>query len=206
MYELRTILRLGDANSLVLGDELCSGTESTSAISIFVAGIETLQKRGCSFIFATHLHEIVGYQEIAELPTVKQMHMAVVYDREKDTLIYDRKLREGAGTSSYGLEVCKSLQLPDDFLKRAQEIRVKYRPEQGGILSLKTSHFNSKKLMGLCEKCGETMGTEVHHLQQQRDANQDGIIFGKEGTPFHKNHPANLMTVCEKCHNAIHCK
>jgi DNA mismatch repair protein MutS len=206
MYELRTILRLGDANSLVLGDELCSGTESTSAISIFVAGIETLQKRGCSFIFATHLHEIVGYQEINDLSTVKQMHMAVVYDREKDSLVYDRKLREGPGTSSYGLEVCKSLQLPDDFLQRAQEIRIKYRPEQGTVLSLKSSHFNSKKLMGLCEKCGETMGTEVHHLQQQREANEDGIIFGKEGTPFHKNHPANLMTLCEKCHNAIHGK
>ena len=39
MSELRTILRLADKNSLVLGDELCSGTESISAVSIFVAGV-----------------------------------------------------------------------------------------------------------------------------------------------------------------------
>jgi DNA mismatch repair ATPase MutS len=34
MSELRTIFRLADENSLILGDELCSGTENTSAISL----------------------------------------------------------------------------------------------------------------------------------------------------------------------------
>jgi dsDNA-specific endonuclease/ATPase MutS2 len=61
MSELRTILRLADENSLILGDELCSGTENTSAISIFVAGIQRLHSIQSSFIFATHLHEIVDY-------------------------------------------------------------------------------------------------------------------------------------------------
>jgi DNA mismatch repair protein MutS len=42
MSELRTILRLADKNSLILGDELCSGTENTSAVSIFVAGIQKM--------------------------------------------------------------------------------------------------------------------------------------------------------------------
>jgi DNA mismatch repair protein MutS len=56
MSELRTILRLANKNSLVLGDELCSGTESISAVSIFVSCIQTLNKLGCSFIFATHIH------------------------------------------------------------------------------------------------------------------------------------------------------
>jgi DNA mismatch repair protein MutS len=176
MYELRTILRLANQDSLVLGDELCSGTESTSAISIFVAGIEWLQKSGSSFLFATHLHEITGYEEITDLGAVKQMHMQVLYDKENDALIYDRKLRDGPGTSSYGLEVCKSLQLPSAFLDRAHEIRMKYRPEQANVLSLNTSHYNSKKVMGLCEKCKTVMGQEVHHLQPQREANEDGMI------------------------------
>ena len=204
MYELRTILRLANQDSLVLGDELCSGTESTSAISIFVAGIESLQKRGSSFLFATHLHEITSYEEIVSLPTVKQMHMQVLYDKENDALIYDRKLRDGPGTSSYGLEVCKSLQLPCAFLDRAHEIRMKYRPEQANILSLNTSHFNSQKVMGLCEKCKVAVGEEVHHLQPQREANEEGIICNADGLLFHKNHLANLMTLCEKCHKETH--
>jgi DNA mismatch repair protein MutS len=205
MSELRTILRLANPNSLILGDELCSGTENTSAISIFVAGIQKLHQCQSSFIFATHLHEIVNYEEITDLKSVSLKHMAVVYDKEKDILVYDRKLRDGPGNNLYGLEVCKSLSLPNDFLEAAYNIRMKYNPESGSLLSLKTSHFNSKKIMSLCEKCGKNMGTEVHHLQHQNDANDNGIIESADNV-FHKNKLANLMTLCEGCHSDFHKK
>ena len=203
MSELRTILRLADKNSLILGDELCSGTENTSAISIFVAGIQKLYQCQSSFIFATHLHEIVNYDEITDLKSVSLKHMAVIYDKEKDLLVYDRKLRDGPGNNLYGLEVCKSLSLPNDFLEAAYNIRMKYNPESSSLLSLKTSHYNSKKIVSLCEKCGKNMGTEVHHLQHQNDANDDGIIESADNV-FHKNKLANLMTLCESCHNNFH--
>lgn len=203
MSELRTILRLSDANSLILGDELCSGTETLSAISIFVAGIQQLHRCKSSFIFATHLHEIVDYSEITELESVKLKHMEVLYDKERDILVYDRKLRDGPGNSMYGLEVCKSLNLPTEFLDAAYEIRMKYHPQARSILSLKTSHYNAKKIVGMCEKCGKQMGTEVHHLQHQSEANNDGMIINCDGI-FHKNNLANLMTLCETCHNETH--
>jgi len=203
MSELRTILRMADQDSLILGDELCSGTENTSAVSIFVTGIQQLQERKSSFIFATHLHEIVNYDEIVNLPNVVLKHMTVIYDKERDILIYDRKLKDGPGNSMYGLEVCKSLNLPDDFLASAYAIRAKYHPESGSLLSLKTSHFNAKKVIGLCEKCEKIIGTDVHHLQHQRDADSDGIIVNDDGQ-FHKNKVANLMVLCDKCHNDIH--
>ena len=206
MSELRTILRLADKNSLILGDELCSGTENTSAVSIFVAGIQKLHKLNSSFIFATHLHEIIDYDEITSLKTVSLKHMEVIYDKEKDLLIYDRKLKDGPGNSMYGLEVCKSLSLPQDFLEAAYNIRTKYHPESSSMLSLKTSHYNSKKIVGLCEKCGKSMGTEVHHLQHQKDANDDGIIYSSDGNNIHKNDLANLITLCEQCHNEFHKK
>lgn len=203
MSELRTILRLADPNSLILGDELCSGTENTSAISIFVAGIQKLHQCRSSFIFATHLHEIVDYEEITQLESVSLKHMAVVYDKELDILIYDRKLRDGPGNSLYGLEVCKSLSLPNDFLEAAHNIRMKYNPETSSLLSLKTSRYNSKKLVGLCEKCGKNMGTEVHHLQHQAGADINGFISNTD-TVFHKNNLANLMTLCNTCHDEEH--
>ena len=205
MSELRTILRLADQNSLILGDELCSGTENTSAISIFVAGIQKLHQCQSSFIFATHLHEIVNYEEITDLKSVSLKHMAVIYDKENDVLVYDRKLRDGPGNNLSGLEVCKSLSLPNDFLEAAYNIRMKYNPESASLLSLKTSHFNSKKIMSICEKCGKNMGTEVHHLQHQNDANNDGIIESADNV-FHKNKLANLMTLCEGCHSDFHKK
>ncbi len=207
MSELRTILRLADKNSLVLGDELCSGTESTSAISIFVAGVQTLYKKQCSFIFATHLHEIVDYEEITTLSSVKYKHLSVIYDKELDALVYDRKLKDGPGNNMYGLEVCKSLSLPQDFLEMAYNIRMKYKPEASSILDRKQSHFNAKHIKGLCDNCGKNMATEVHHLQYQQDSDNQGIIDNtKDGLTFHKNHPANLLSLCEVCHDDIHRK
>jgi len=203
MYELRTILRLSNNRSLVLGDELCSGTESISATSIFVAGIKHLETKNSSFIFATHLHEIVTYPEITDLKTVALKHMSVFYDKERDALIYDRKIKDGSGDNMYGLEVCKALNLPNDFIESANNIRMKYHPSSASILSLKTSHFNSKKIVGQCEMCNKKFGTEVHHLQHQQSANKNGFIQTNSDT-FHKNHPANLLTLCETCHTKIH--
>jgi len=203
MSELRTILRLADKDSLILGDELCSGTENTSAISIFVAGIQKLHQTNSSFIFATHLHEIIDYDEITSLDNVALKHMSVVYDKERDMLIYDRKLKDGPGNSMYGLEVCKSLSLPDDFLEAAYAIRNKYNPATASSLSLKPSHYNSKKLRSICEKCKKNVATEVHHLQHQTTANEKGIIEN-DNSLFHKNNIANLMSLCDKCHDELH--
>jgi DNA mismatch repair protein MutS len=203
MSELRTILRSANENSLILGDELCSGTEIASAISIFVAGIQKMSECRSSYIFATHLHEIVNYDEITSIENLKIKHMSVIYDKENDCLVYDRKLKDGPGNCMYGLEVCKSLSLPLEFMENAYNIRMKYNKETGSILSLKKSHFNSKKIMGVCENCGIRIGTEVHHLQHQSAADGDGFI-NNNGYKIHKNNPANLMTLCETCHNEFH--
>jgi len=206
MSELRVILRMADTNTLVLGDELCSGTEMDSAISIFVAGLQHLYRAGASFIFATHLHEIAAYSEIREMaPRLRLAHMRVFYDKSRDTLVYDRKLQDGAGESMYGLEVCKSLHLPDDFLENANMIRVKYRgvssktPTASILDDATPSRYNAAKLRRLCELCEKARGTEVHHLQHQESADADNFIGH-----IHKNHPANLASVCEDCHREIH--
>jgi hypothetical protein len=47
--------------------------------------------------------------------------------------------------------------------------------------------------------CNNYEGTEVHHLQYQKNA-KHGIINGE----FNKNHKANLINICNFCHNKIH--
>jgi DNA mismatch repair protein MutS len=204
MSELRNILNMANENSLVLGDELCSGTESDSALSIFTTGLEILHKKESTFLFATHFHEIAKYDEIKSLTKLKMMHMAVTYNNETNVLVYDRRLREGPGESMYGLEVCKSLNLPSEFLQRAHDIRMKYRPVNKNILALPTSHFNSKKIVGNCELCPSginSKASEVHHLQHQKNAKKDKNDYIES---FHKNHPANLINICNECHLKIH--
>lgn len=197
MSELRTILQYSDKNSLVLGDELCSGTELGSAISIFVAGLTTLSERKSKFIFATHFHEITSMPELKKLETIHLKHMSVHYDASIDGLVYDRIIKDGPGNNMYGLEVCKALNLPKEFIDLAYTIRNNannHRPtglQQG-------SKYNSKKLKGKCELCNAE-GVDIHHMQYQKYSNSKGFIQS-----FHKNHVANLMNICETCHNDIH--
>jgi DNA mismatch repair protein MutS len=200
MSELRTILKMANSNSLILGDELCSGTEQGSANSIFTTGLEFLDKLNSSYIFATHFHEITQWTEIKDIEKLKLMHMSVLYDKETKKLIYDRKLKEGPGHTMYGLEVCKALKLPDEFLERAHQIRVKYNPESGNTTSMAPSHYNSKKIRGICEMCKSNIGEDVHHLQHQKKVNGKNNYINS----FHKNHSANLINVCKNCHDEFH--
>jgi DNA mismatch repair protein MutS len=131
--------------------------------------------------------------------------MSVIYDKERDCLIYDRKLKDGPGTNMYGLEVCKSLSLPQDFLENALTIRMKYHPQSGSILDQKKSHYNASIIKGLCENCGERKAEDVHHLIHQQDADKRGIIqIENIGLTLNKNHAANLLNLCQKCHDEFH--
>ena len=201
MSELRVILNNADRYSLILGDELCSGTELQSALSIFVSGLQRLHNRRASFIFATHFHDVIHYDEVKQLDGIAIKHMEVTYKPELDTLVYDRILKDGPGNNTYGLEVCKSLHLDVEFLDYAYQIRNKYFKESSGALQYKSTRYNATKLVGKCEICGDTMGTEIHHLAEQQTANSDGFIDS-----FHKNHKANLISICETCHNIEHSK
>jgi DNA mismatch repair protein MutS len=205
MSELRVILNMADANSLVLGDELCSGTESESALAIFVAGLVHLRDQKSSFIFATHFHEMAKLEEVQSMDTLRLKHMAVHYDRERDGLVYDRLLRDGPGDRMYGLEVCKALHLPKDFLEHCYQLRTKYFPTARGALQHAASAYNAKKIRGRCELCKVEMSTETHHVVPQHLADADGYVTTDHGV-FHKNHAANLQSVCEACHLKEHQK
>lgn len=201
MMELRGILRRANNNSLVLGDELCSGTESISALSIVSAGIYTLAQRQSSFIFATHLHDLVTIPLVKDLKNVHTFHLSVEYDDAKRALVYDRKLKVGNGSSLYGLEVCKSLDLEQDFLEMANSVRQGILKIEKDIVSYNgnKNKYNKSVYLDKCQVCGEK-AQEVHHINEQRMADDDGYIDGK----FHKNDKFNLVCLCKKCHDNVH--
>ena len=116
--------------------------------------------------------------------------MTVKYNESTDNLIYDRKLKDGSGARSYGLEVCKGNMMPKEFLDLAYNIRNKYM-SHNNVLSLKKSSYNAKKLKGKCESCNKK-STEIHHLNPQKSK---GKYIGEK---FNKNHPANLISVCKR--------
>ena len=62
----------------------------------------------------------------------------------------------------------------------------------------KTSRYNAKLVKNKCELCGY-IGEEVHHMIPQCDANSNNFI-SINNLSFNKNHKANLMNICKKCH------
>ena len=198
--ELRGIIKRANNTCLVLGDELCSGTETHSAVSVVAAGIERLSIKKSSFIFATHLHQLSNLDIVNNLNNVKHFHLKVIIDPETKNLTYDRKLSEGSGSSIYGLEVCKAMGLDDEFLKTANKIRKSLLNIDNSILSNKKSKYNSNIYMDKCKICNAP-GEDIHHIKFQSMADKNNMIGN-----YHMNADNNLVCLCKSCHDKVHNK
>ena len=190
MTEFRAILKYSNERSLVLGDELCSGTETRSATAIVSAGIQTMVKRGTQFLLATHLHEISELEEIRKLTGVKFVHLGIEYDPKTKNIIYKRTLQEGSGSSLYGLEVCYGLDMDDEFLKLATSCRQNLN---------KFSRYNSQVQIRNCEICKSEKFLESHHIIHQADSNNG---FVEPGSKTHR--ASNIAVLCDFCHKEHH--
>jgi DNA mismatch repair protein MutS len=201
MSEMREIFRDAGPRSLVLGDELCSGTETTSATALVAAGIKGLLNRGARFLFATHLHGLTGVQEVMEHSSLKVWHLHVEYDPIKDKLVYHRVLKPGPGSSLYGLEVAKAMRIPADILEDA----IRFRKQLAGEAELSESvgsAWNTSVIRRTCQKCGksEVGNLETHHIRERHTANSAGRLG--DGSSVHAL--ANLAVLCDGCHDAVH--
>jgi DNA mismatch repair protein MutS len=201
MSELREILKRADPRSLVLGDEVCNGTESTSATSLVAAALQWLTQRSSCFVFATHLHGLLELPSIRTLEKLHIRHLRVRYDPATGVLIYDRTLQEGAGSSLYGLEVARALALPYEFIESALKFR---RELRGSVNDEETprSAYNSVVVKKTCAACGAdcVSDLETHHLRQQSEADENGILPDGQ----HMNHARNLTNLCRECHDKHH--
>jgi DNA mismatch repair protein MutS len=193
MTEFRSILRAASPRTLIIGDELCAGTETASATSIVAAGIQRLADQNAQFLLATHLHEL---GEIVKNPKIAAYHLSVHSDPSNHTLIYDRKLRPGCGSPMYGLEVCRGLDMDKEFLEAAFAYRKRFFAGPDAHLS----HYNANLVVDACAICGSKDSLETHHIVPQAAADKNAKI--SLGT--HKNHVSNLVSLCDNCHEKHH--
>jgi DNA mismatch repair protein MutS len=180
----------------VLGDELCHGTESASAVSLVAASIMHLSAKDTSFIFATHLHELATMDEITGLHNVEQYHLTISFDSD-DSIVYDRLMKKGSGNVFYGVEVAKHLKIPQGVIEKAYSIRNKYYSKDTESV---VSTYNSKVVVSTCKipDCTND-ATETHHIMFQSESDSNGLIGA-----VHKNTAKNLVPLCEMHHNMVH--
>lgn len=197
MIELKSILDRADDKTLVLGDEICRGTEHISGLAIIAATIKFLSEKKVNFIFATHMHSLTKLKDIQQLSNLHIYHLLA--EENDGRLIYNRKLVPGNGPDLYGIEVCQYMGLPKDFISDALRIRRNFEGE-GPLVPYKTSNYNQNVIVDVCLLCGKN-AEHVHHIQFQKDSDVNGYIGS-----MHKNSKANLVALCQECHHGIHSK
>jgi DNA mismatch repair protein MutS len=207
LVELRAILKRSGANTLVIADEVCKGTEHQSSLIIVMAMVEMLARSGTSFVTATHLHELCDMPRLAALDNVRKFHLHVEFDEKNHRLVYDRQLRPGSGLNFYGLQVAKYLMEDPAFIETATAIH----KEMGTaplLVGDKKSRYNAAVHMTRCEVChvvpkpGE-VPLETHHIVFQKDCDADGFIVSAKKAPKHKNKRTNLVVLCQRCHDQV---
>ena len=199
MTELRNILQRCNQNSLVIGDEICNGTEAVSALSIVAAGIETLVNKKSGFIFATHLHDLTDINAVKRHIDnyIGVYHIHISIDRN-NRIVYDRNLKEGKGIDTYGIEVCKSLDMPVDFMKTAESIRKEICGYSNLLSNPMRSKYNNDVYMTLCSICKKA-AIDTHHINYQSNSDENGFFPN-----FHQDTKHNLIPLCKECHVKEH--
>nr|YP_010500810.1 MutS-like protein [Paramuricea grayi]UXB56226.1 MutS-like protein [Paramuricea grayi] len=192
MKDLSTILKLADYNSLILGDEICHGTEVSSGTAILAATIERLTAARTSFVLSTHLHQVFS---LINSP-VRCYHLSVI-QQEDFGLIYERKLKPGPGPSQYGIEVMGHIINDKKFYNSALKYRklINWEPpsrsKSSSLTVFRPSKYNAQVFIDLCEICGAP-AEAIHHIHPKKS--------GDRGL----NRRSNLVPVCSSCHLEIH--
>lgn len=199
MDELAIILRYSDSRTLVLGDELCRGTETSSGTALTVTCLEELISRNSMFVFSTHMHHLVHIPEVKNMSDKLYIgHLDIGYDVVSGDLRITRKLCNGAGNTAYGIEIAKSLGIEANIIQRSTELRQKLF-EQEELLPTQTSKYNSSLYIDSCAMCGSKKNLHSHHIQPQKSADSQGFINN-----MHKNIRSNLLVLCVACHQRVH--
>jgi DNA mismatch repair protein MutS len=121
MNETASILHNISASSLVLLDEIGRGTSTYDGISIAWAIAEFLHQHPTArpkTLFATHYHEL--NEMTHQFPRIKNFNIAI---RESgNQILFLRKLVPGGSEHSFGIHVAKMAGMPNNVVKRAQEM------------------------------------------------------------------------------------
>lgn len=212
IMELKNILKYSNNNSLVLGDELLSSTESISAISIITATINYFLSKNISFLFASHIFEIVDHIELNMKDKLLIGHLKTDYDNKNKSFIYNRKLQQGLPNANYGLIVASSIIGSSDIISSALKIQNKILNNNQELLENKKSRYNTKlnvdscyicKDLNISKKLNEVL--DVHHIVEQSMFNNNKcVIENKEH--LKKNKLSNLVVLCKQHHIDVHNK
>lgn len=122
MQETSHILANATRRSLIILDEVGRGTSTYDGMSIAWAIFEYLHdKIKAKTLFATHYHELISLAD--KLGNAANYAVAVT-ENEDEGVVFLYKVIRGGVDRSYGIEVAKLAGLPDELVRRANQILI----------------------------------------------------------------------------------
>ncbi|GIO10156.1 hypothetical protein J31TS6_61840 [Brevibacillus reuszeri] len=119
IHNVIEILKITNDSTLVLIDEMASGTDPGEGVGLSIAILEELQKRGATVIATTHFNEIKNFASVT--PGFQNARME--FDAETLQPLY--RLKIGEAGQSYAFLIALKLGIPAEMIERSREITAK---------------------------------------------------------------------------------
>ena len=154
-------------DSLVIMDELGSGTDPAEGMGIAVAILEELRQSGCNFIVTTHYPEVKDYAEKTEGIVNARMTF------DKDSLEPTYQMIIGEAGESCAFYIADRLGMPEHMLKVA--IEAAYGKETAEAFSSQNGNKVRKKATGSIRK--RKVSAQKTELLQEYNIGDSVMIY-----------------------------
>ncbi len=123
MKESANALKNATKNSLILLDELGRGTSTYDGMSLAGSIISYISKNiKCKTMFSTHYHELTRMSEYT--PGIKNVHVSI--SEHDGDVVFLHKVEEGPVDRSYGINVARLANLPNEVIDEANKMLSEY--------------------------------------------------------------------------------
>ncbi len=127
MKEAEDAIKNATQNSLILFDELGRGTATFDGMALAQSIIEYISNNiKAKTLFSTHYHELTDLEDT--LSNLKNVHVSAKED--DGNIIFLHKVKTGSVDKSYGIHVAKLANLPENLIKRADQILAIYENKE----------------------------------------------------------------------------
>jgi DNA mismatch repair protein MutS2 len=182
LLRLRHILQEADSRSLVLMDELGTGTDPGEGSALALAAVDCLRDLGARVMATTHLHVIKGYAQLE----AGVENAAVEFDAE--TLQPTYRLHYGIPGASHAFTIARRIGLPEKLLSAAEDYLGQGEREGVAIIErLQTLRANldeellaAQELKNSAEEDARNARRELEEIKSRRtlildEARQQGV-------------------------------
>lgn len=129
MLNLKRMLQEATPNSLVLADEMGTGTAPEEGAALAVALLDAFQKKHCFVLATTHHDRLKTYAST----TPGVVNAAVEFDEVNLRPTY--RLMVGVPGGSSGIAIAKRLELPESIIEHAHSLMAPESQEAAGLIA-----------------------------------------------------------------------